>query len=61
MDKKIILTIKELFEIISIAYEDGFKYCIEKERIFKKYGHSQEKDVIGYTKKKIKEVEEFVV
>jgi len=56
IQKKIILTEEELFKIIMASYEDGFKYCNEKEGIFKKYGNSQNKDVVSYTKNKLKEI-----
>lgn len=54
MISKIILTKEELFKVISDSYLDGFNYGIEKEDIFKKYGNSQGKDIITYTKDKIK-------
>ena len=49
MEKKIILTVPEFFELISKSYEDGFLYCIEKDEVFKKNGDSQGRDVISYT------------
>ena len=54
MEKKFILTEKELFELINNSYVDGFFYAMEKEDIFKKFGDSQGKDAPSYTRKKIK-------
>lgn len=54
--KKIILTEKELYNLILETYNDGFKYCGEKDQICKKHGNSQNKDVMTYTRIKIKEL-----
>ena len=55
MKKKFILTQKELFELISNSYEDGFNYAREFDEVMKK-GNSNERNVISYTKNKIKEL-----
>lgn len=56
MEKKIILTERELYDIIFDSYYDGFEYCRDFDEIFKKHNDSQGKDICSYTKNKIKEL-----
>ena len=55
MEHKIILTEKELYDIILNSYVDGFKYA---EEYAEERGNwdSQGKDACSYTKKKIEEL-----
>lgn len=56
MEKKIILTEKELHELILQSYLDGFGYCQDFEAVWKKENNSQGKDACSYTEQKIKEL-----
>ena len=55
MEQKIIVTTKELHDLIAKSYNDGFKYGEEFEDDLKKSRNSNGRDVYAYTRNKIKE------